>query len=94
MLTELLRYDILKENLLTVVTNLGPPKDSPEQGELCFQITPIDQRHLSAWKIIDKVYDKAKGKNLTVDAVLQLLLELVKETKKGRKFPRWPFFFN
>ena len=82
MLTELLSSGIMKENLLKVVTNLGPPKASPEQRELCFQITPIAQRYLSAWEIIDKVYDNVKGKNLTVGAVL---LELEKESKKGGK---------
>ena len=82
MLTELLGNDIMKENLFKVVTNLGPPKESPEQGELYFQNTSISQRYVSAWEIIDKVYDKVKGKNLTVGAVLQ---ELEEEPKKGGK---------
>ena len=89
MLTELLSNVIMKENLLKVVTKLGPSKDSPEQGELYFQITPIAQRYLSAWKIIDIVYDKVKGKNLTVDAVLH---ELEKESKKEGK-PWWSKLF-
>ena len=90
MLTELLGNAIMRDNLLKVVTKLGPSKDSPEQGELYFEITPIDQRYLSAWEIIDKVYDKVKGKNLTVDAVLH---ELEKESKKGGK-PWWSKLFS
>ena len=77
---KLLGNDIIKENLLKVVTYLGPLKDSPEQRELCIQIASLSQRFVSAWEIIDKVYDKVKGKNLTVGAVL---LELEKEPKKG-----------
>lgn len=98
MLTELLGNDVMKENLLQVVTILGPSSgDSSEQGELCFQNTPdISERNVSAWKIIDKVYQKVECKNLTV-GVVQPGFETAWrgiESKKGGKLNSraWSWF--
>ena len=89
MLPELLGNDIMKENLLKVVTIFGPAKDSskPEQGELYFRNNPISERYVSAWQIIGKVYDKVKGKKLTISA---FLLEL----EKGSKESWWSELFS
>ena len=86
MLTELLGNDILKENLLQVVTILGP--GSSEQGESCFKNTPeILQRNISAWKIIDEVYQQVECNNLTVASAQHGLETTWKslESKKGGK---------
>lgn len=101
MLTEFLGNDIMKDNLLKVVTNIGPPRNSPKQGELCFQITSISQRYVSAWEIIDKVYQQVGCKNLTV-GVIQPELETIlmgpgwkKEKKSNGRRRNWiPFMFQ
>ena len=89
MLMGLLGNEVLKENLLQVVTILGPSSGgSSEQGELYFQYTPeISQRNDSAWEIIDKVYREVECKNLTV-GVVQPELETIWQSlgsKKGGK---------
>ena len=89
MLTGLLGNEVLKENLLQVVTILGPSSGgSSEQAELYFQNTPeISQRNDSAWAIIDKVYREVECKNLTVGVVHPELETIWKSlgSKKGGK---------
>ena len=91
MLAELLGNDVMKENLLQVVTILGPlpSGDSSTQGESYFQYTPIiSQRNESAWKIINKVYQQVGCKDLTVGAVqpgLEITWKRSPESKKGGK---------
>lgn len=89
-LTELLGNDVLKENLLHVVTILGPSSGDSFgwQGGSYFRNTPeISKRNVSAWKIIDKVYEEVRGRNLTVGHVQPGLETLWKglEPKKGGK---------
>ena len=87
MLTELLGNDATKENLLEVLTILGPFSGrSPEQGELRFRKTPeISQRNKSAWEIIDKVYEKVGCKNLTVGVVQPGLETISKRGLESKK---------
>jgi hypothetical protein len=100
MIKELLGNDVLKENLLHVVTILGPSsRGSSEQGELYFQKTlQISQRNDTAWKIIDKVYQKVECKNLTVGVIqpeLEATWKSLESKKGGESNGRgWSWFFS
>ena len=86
----LLGNEVLKKNLLQVVTILGPSSGgSSEQGELYIQYTPeLSQRNDSAWEIIDEVYREVECKNLTVGVVqpeLETIWKSLPGSKKGGK---------
>lgn len=74
MITKLLANDVLKECLLRVVTIVpgSCSRGSSEHEELCFDYTrasKLSRRNISAWAIIDKVYQQVECKDLIVDVV-------------------------